>query len=73
MKEKKEKLKTRDQIITDMCNTWRHDYGLVKDEGCLLSSGMTAHERVVLWQQMAQVFDVSIRPAMKHRKKKNIS
>jgi hypothetical protein len=71
MKEKKEKLKTREQIITDMCHTWRHDYGLVKDEGDTLSSGMTTQQRQALWNQMAQLFDVSIRPSMKHRKKKS--
>lgn len=58
----------REQIITDMCYTWRHDYGLTRQEhdgpGGLIESGLTDSERKILWQQMAQVFDRCIAPYM---------
>ncbi len=50
-------MKTREQIITSMCFTFRHDYGLEKDLGngfvSELSAGMTKQEREALWNQMA--------------------
>jgi len=62
-------MKTREQIITSMCYTWRHDYGLDKPEGddfaSKLSSGTTQAEREFLWKQMAQIFDNDIAPHMK--------
>ena len=61
-------MKTRDQIITSMCYTWRHDYGLDKSEhdgpGGLISAGLTDAERRLLWRQMAQIFDNDIAPHM---------
>lgn len=58
-------MRTREQIITSMCHTWRHDYGLDKDTESGLSSGMTISERHALWNQMAQIFDNDIAPHMK--------
>lgn len=43
--------RNREQIITSMCFTWRHDYGLMTDE-----------ERASLWGRMAQIFDNDISP-----------
>lgn len=64
-------MKTREQIITDMCYTWRHDYGLDKLEhdgpGGLISAGLTDAERQLLWRQMAQIFDNCIAPVMRFR------
>jgi hypothetical protein len=61
-------MKTREQIITAMCYTWRHDYGLEKQEhdgpGGLISCGLTQSERDFLWRQMAQLFDNNIGPYM---------
>jgi hypothetical protein len=61
-------MKTREQIITSMCYTMRHDYGLEKDLGngfvAELSAGMTRQDREALWQQMAQLFDNDIAPYM---------
>ena len=61
-------MKTREQIITDMCYTWRHDYGLDKSMGTgfadIVSSGMTKSEREALWSQMAQIYDNCIAPHM---------
>lgn len=67
-------MKTREQIITDMCYTWRHDYGLEKSTqswalstavGDISSSGMTNDERKILWNQMAQIYDNVISPHIK--------
>jgi hypothetical protein len=56
-------MKTREEIINSMCYTWRHDFGLDKDHDSL-SSGMTAMERVLLWNAMAQIFDNDISPLL---------
>lgn len=65
-------MKTREEIVTAMCYTYRHDYGLTKhaDPGGWAFpevSGMTEHERKLLWQQMAQIFDNDIAPHMEFR------
>lgn len=64
-------MKTREEIITSMCYTIRHDYGLDKDIGngfiAELSAGMTEQERKMLWNQMAQIFDNDIAPYMEFR------
>jgi hypothetical protein len=58
-------MKTREQIITDMCYTYRHDYGLDKDpNGPSWLSGMTPEERKGLYDTMAQIFDNDIQPIM---------
>jgi hypothetical protein len=63
-------MKTREQIITSMCYTTRHDYGLEKSEKSIfdLSSGLTDQEREALWRQMAQIFDNDIAPYMEFKK-----
>lgn len=51
---------TREEMITHMCKTFRHDYGIVlseEDKMYSLTSGMTQREREGLWHKMAQVFD----------------
>ncbi len=64
-------MKTRENIITSMCYTWRHDYGLDKQIGTgfadIISSGMTDQERKSLWNQMAQIFDNDIAPYMEFK------
>lgn len=61
----------RNTIITNMCYTFRHDYGLTKPEGNsfsdMLSSGMTEDERRYLWNTMAQIFDNDIAPHMEFK------
>ena len=62
-------MKTREQIISSMCYTYRHDYGLIKqaDPGGYafpLESGMTEEQRLALWNSMAQIFDNDIAPYM---------
>jgi hypothetical protein len=64
-------MKTRDEIITAMCLTWRHDYGLERREhdgpGGLITMGLTEQQRQSLWNQMAQIFDNNIAPNMEFR------
>lgn len=70
-------MKTREQIITDMCYTWRHDYGLTRIETDSpwgqLSSGLSDDERKILWAQMAKLFDVCISPHMVFANNDNFS
>lgn len=58
-------MKTRNDIITAMCYTYRHDYGLnklaTKD---VLSAGTTEAERQMIWSMMAEIFDNDIVPHM---------
>ena len=62
-------MKNREQIITDMCFTIRHDYGIIKEslEVDSISSGMTDTERKMLWNTMAQIFDNCIAPYMEFK------
>lgn len=61
----KNKMKTREEIINSMCFTWRHDFGLDKDPNDdSIAAGMTAIERVILWNAMAQIFDNDISPLL---------
>jgi hypothetical protein len=69
-------MRSRDEVITSMCYTWRHDYGIVKDPEYKnyqndvidsISSGMYQWEREQLWKQMAQIFDNDIAPHMEFR------
>jgi hypothetical protein len=60
-------MKTREQIITSMCYTYRHDYGLNKSDNGFITSGMTDDERKLLWAVMAQIFDNDIAPHMEFK------
>jgi hypothetical protein len=71
-------MKTREQLITSMCYTWRHDYGIVKDPAHkdrpgmtdfidTISAGMYQQERESLYRQMAQIFDNDIAPHMEFK------
>lgn len=64
-------MKTRDEIITAMCYTWRHDYGLERQEhdgpGGLITMGLTDAQREILRQKMEQIFDNAIAPNMEFR------
>ena len=61
-------MKTREEIITSMCYTYRHDYGLDKQpDDETFVSGMTGSQRKALWNQMAQIFDNNIWPHMTFR------
>jgi hypothetical protein len=58
---------TREEIITSMCYTYRHDYGLDKTDANILSSGTTEQQRQQIWTMMAQIFDNSILPYMEFK------
>lgn len=62
-------MKSREQIITDMCYTYRHDYGLVKalDDTDMISSGITEQERKRIWDIMSQIFDRCVAPYMEFK------
>lgn len=58
-------MKTREEIINNMCLTFRHDYGLrisEDDRMYSLMSGMTEREAQELYNAMAQIFDNDIAP-----------
>lgn len=58
-------MRTREQIISNMCMTYRHDFGLTREkDGPPWEAGMTDDERLHLWNQMAQIFDNDIAPYM---------
>lgn len=60
-----ENIMSREQIITDMCRTYRHDYGLDRNpEDPPWVAGMTPDERKGLWDTMAQIYDNNIAPNM---------
>ena len=68
-----ESIMTREQIITDMCMTYRHDYGLDrKPEDPPWVAGMTESERKGLWNTMAQIYDNNIAPNMVLKNGKSI-
>ena len=51
-------MKNKEQIITEMCYTYRHDYGLDKDPNdpswC---AGMTPEDRKGLYNTMLQIYE----------------
>lgn len=57
---------SKHKIVTDMCFTMRHDYGLdrCEDEGSVAFSmcGMTDSDRLALYRQMEQLYDHHIQP-----------
>lgn len=58
-------MKTREEIITDMCYTYRPDYGLDKvSDGPSWLAGMTPDERKGLYNAMANIYDNNILPIM---------
>ena len=65
-------MKTREEIITSMCYTWRHDYGIRKDAEDVsrfpFTAGVTKEDAVALWNSMAQIFDNDIAPHMEFKK-----
>jgi hypothetical protein len=60
----------REEIISNMCLTYRHDYGLNKHpDDPEWVAGMTANQRKMLWETMAQIFDNDIAPLLEKRNK----
>ena len=64
---------TREQIITNMCYTYRHDYGLNKQpDDPPWTAGMTDQERQGLWRTMAQIYDNNIEPYMELKNERTL-
>lgn len=56
---------TREGIITNMCYTWDHAFGMEKNPligEFQITGGYTPEERERLWRQMAQIYDNDIAP-----------
>lgn len=51
----------RHNVVTQMCYTKRHDYGLDKIDD-YYSSGMTEEERLCLYREMDQLYEHHIKP-----------
>jgi hypothetical protein len=62
-------MKTKEEIIHDMCMTYRHDYGLRKgpDEPNW-TSGMTEEDAKMLYKTMEQIYNNDIEPIIEHYK-----
>jgi len=74
---------TREGIITNMCYTWDHSWGApfqpwTEAFGCTPDQlpegtdpdsglGYSPKQKKALWDQMAQIFDNDIAPAMKFK------
>lgn len=62
-------MKTREEIINDMCMTYRHDYGLDKLPGDPpWTAGMTPEERKGLYATMSQIYEHNIAPLLEKYK-----
>ena len=59
---------TRNQIIKQMCLTYRHDYDLDRTYGEELSSGINDSERQYIWDMMTQIYDNVIGPNMEFKR-----
>ena len=55
-------MKTREEIIHGMCLTYRHDYGITKEDNTedIFSSGMTKAQQLMLYSSMSQIFDHNV-------------
>ena len=64
-------MKTKEEIITSMCYTYRHDFGLLKQEGePNWTSGMTKKDAEMLYKTMEQIYNNDIEPILEHYKGK---
>ena len=56
-------MKTKEEIIHDMCLTYRHDYGLRKlDTDPPWTAGMTEQDAKMLYKTMEQIYNHNIAP-----------
>ncbi len=59
-------MKTREEIITSMCYTYRHDYGLTRSRDDI--NGINDSERQYIHDRMSQIFDNDIAPHMEFKR-----
>lgn len=63
-------MKTKEEIIHDMCMTYRHDYGLRKlDTDPPWTAGMTEQDAKMLYKTMEQIYTNDIEPILEYYKK----
>ena len=59
-------MKTKEEIIHDMCMTYRHDFGLRKNPNDPpWISGMTENDAKMLYKTMEQIYNNNIEPMLK--------
>jgi len=60
--------KCKEDVITSMCYTYRHDYGLRKlDTDPPWTAGMTDEDAKMLYKTMEQIYNNDIEPLLKDR------
>ena len=56
---------TKEEIIYNMCMTYRHDYGLRKAENDPpWTAGMTEQDAIMLYKTMEQIYNHNIEPLL---------
>jgi hypothetical protein len=64
-------VKTKEQVIYDMCMTFRHDYGLRKlPSDPAWVAGMTEQDAKMLYNSMEQVYTNNVEPILKYYENK---
>ena len=64
-------MKDKEQIIHEMCMTYRHDYGLrKKDNEPNWTAGMTEQDAKMLYKTMEQIYNNNVEPIIDHYKEK---
>jgi hypothetical protein len=62
-------MKSKEQIIHDMCMTYRQDYGLRKQPNDPpWTTGMTEEDAKMLYKVMEQIYNNDIEPVINHYK-----
>lgn len=62
-------MKNKEEIIHDMCMTYRHDYGLRKAPGDPpWTAGMYEQDAKMLYKTMEQIYNNNIEPIIDHYK-----
>jgi len=65
-------MRSKEEIINDMCMTYRHDYGLDKSpDDPSWCAGMTPEERRGLYNTMRQIYENNIEPLLKVNRENN--
>jgi hypothetical protein len=62
-------MKSKEEIINSMCLSYRHDYGLRKDNSePNWTAGMTEKDAKMLYKTMEQIYNNDIAPIIEHYK-----
>ena len=64
-------MKSKEEIITEMCYSYRQDYDLNKDpDSPSWCAGMTPKERMGLYNTMSNIYENNIEPLLKQNGEK---